>query len=98
LPIPGERNVLITGALPYVNNVPHLGNVIETEPITDYCSLCTTVYVFFERYSRSRNYNTLFICGTDNYGTATETKAQEEGISCQELCDKYHSLHAKIYK
>lgn len=28
LPIPGERNVLITSALPYVNNVPHLGNII----------------------------------------------------------------------
>lgn len=28
LPVPGERNVLITSALPYVNNVPHLGNII----------------------------------------------------------------------
>ena len=28
LPIPGERNILITSALPYVNNVPHLGNII----------------------------------------------------------------------
>ncbi|CAG8582059.1 32584_t:CDS:2 [Gigaspora margarita] len=88
LPIPGERNVLITSALPYVNNVPHLGNVIGSVLSAD----------VFARYSRARNYNTLYICGTDEYGTATETKAQEEGISCQELCDKYHSLHAKIYK
>ncbi len=28
LPLPGERNILITSALPYVNNVPHLGNII----------------------------------------------------------------------
>lgn len=28
LPVPGERNILITSALPYVNNVPHLGNII----------------------------------------------------------------------
>lgn len=28
LPIPGQRNILITSALPYVNNVPHLGNII----------------------------------------------------------------------
>ncbi|CAG8603407.1 279_t:CDS:2, partial [Racocetra persica] len=88
LPIPGERNVLVTSALPYVNNVPHLGNVIGSVLSAD----------VFARYSRSRNYNTLYICGTDEYGTATETKAQEEGISCQELCDKYHSIHANVYK
>jgi methionyl-tRNA synthetase len=28
MPIPGQRNILITSALPYVNNVPHLGNII----------------------------------------------------------------------
>lgn len=31
LPIPGKRNILITSALPYVNNVPHLGNIIGCE-------------------------------------------------------------------
>jgi methionyl-tRNA synthetase len=40
----------------------------------------------------------LYICGTDEYGTATETKALEEGISCQELCDKFHVLHSNVYK
>lgn len=44
-----------------------------------------------------RGYNTIFICGTDEYGTATETKALEEGLSCQEICDKYHALHAAVY-
>ncbi|CAG8824063.1 22606_t:CDS:2, partial [Cetraspora pellucida] len=82
LPIPGEQNVFITSALSYVNNVPHLGNVIWSVLSAD----------MFSRYSRSRNYNTLFICGTDEYGTATDAKAQEEGISCQELCDTCKNL------
>lgn len=87
LPVEGERNVLITSALPYVNNVPHLGNIIG-------CVLSADV---FARYCRMCNYNTLFIGGTDEYGTATETKALEEGLSCQEICDKYFKIHSDIY-
>ncbi|CAG8642582.1 12368_t:CDS:2 [Funneliformis caledonium] len=87
-PIKGERNVLVTSALPYVNNIPHLGNIIGSVLSAD----------VFARYSRARRYNTLFICGTDEYGTATETKALEEGITCQELCDKYHAIHSQVYK
>ncbi|KAL1548420.1 methionine--tRNA ligase [Salvia divinorum] len=88
LPIPGKRNVLITSALPYVNNVPHLGNIIG-------CVLSADVYA---RYCRMRGYNTLYICGTDEYGTATETKALEEGCSPKEICDKYHAIHKEVYK
>ncbi|KAJ1941196.1 methionine--tRNA ligase mes1, partial [Linderina pennispora] len=88
LPKDDQKNVLITSALPYVNNVPHLGNVIGSTLSAD----------VFARYSRVRGNNTLYICGTDEYGTATETKALEEGVSCQELCDKYHALHAEVYK
>ncbi|OHD73756.1 MAG: methionine--tRNA ligase, partial [Spirochaetes bacterium RBG_13_68_11] len=36
--------------------------------------------------------------GTDEYGTATETKALEEGVSPRELCDRYHAVHADIYR
>lgn len=64
LPIPGERNVLITSALPYVNNVPHLGNIIGSV-------LSADVYA---RFCRMRGVNCVYICGTDEYGTATETK------------------------
>lgn len=39
LPIPGKRNILITSALPYVNNVPHLGNIIGCEYINYESSL-----------------------------------------------------------
>lgn len=42
----------------------------------------------FARYCRLRGYNTIYICGTDEYGTATETKALEEKCSPKEICDK----------
>lgn len=51
----------------------------------------------YARYCRARGYNTIFMCGTDEYGTATETKALEEGLTCQEVCDKYFAIHAGIY-
>lgn len=50
------------------------------------------------RYCRARNYNVLYICGTDEYGTATETKAVQEGLTPQQICDKYHALHAEVYE
>jgi methionyl-tRNA synthetase len=77
---------LITSALPYVNNIPHLGNLIQV--------LSADV---FARYCRLAGYETLYVCGTDEYGTATETKALEEGITPRELCDRYHAIHRDIY-
>lgn len=50
------------------------------------------------RYNKARRRPTLFICGTDEYGTATETKALEEGVTPRELCDKYNKIHAEIYE
>lgn len=46
----------------------------------------------------TRNRRTLYICGTDEYGTATETQALKEHITPRELCDKYHPTHAETYK
>jgi methionyl-tRNA synthetase len=77
---------LITAALPYVNNIPHLGNIIQV--------LSADV---FARYCRLAGYETLYICGTDEYGTATETKALEEKTTPKELCDRYHAVHRDIY-
>uniref|UniRef100_A0A674MT80 Methionine--tRNA ligase, cytoplasmic n=1 Tax=Takifugu rubripes TaxID=31033 RepID=A0A674MT80_TAKRU len=88
LPQEDKKNILVTSALPYVNNVPHLGNIIG-------CVLSADV---FSRYSRLRGWNVLFVCGTDEYGTATENKAIEEGLTPQEICDKYHAIHSAIYK
>jgi methionyl-tRNA synthetase len=78
---------LITSALPYVNNVPHLGNLIQV--------LSADV---FARFCRIRGYETLYVCGTDEYGTATETRAAEEGISPRQLCDRYYAIHNEIYQ
>ncbi|MBN2652831.1 MAG: methionine--tRNA ligase [Spirochaetales bacterium] len=78
---------LITSALPYVNNIPHLGNLIQV--------LSADV---FARFCRAKGYETLYVCGTDEYGTATETRALEEGISPKELCDRFHEIHKDIYQ
>lgn len=78
---------LITSALPYVNNVPHLGNLIQVLSADA-----------FARFCRLRGYETLYVCGTDEYGTATENRAAEEGVSPRELCDRYHAIHADIYR
>lgn len=88
LPKPNERNVLITSALPYVNNVPHLGNIIG-------CVLSADI---FARYSRLCGYNTLYVSGTDEYGTATETKALAENMTPKQICDKYFEIHNGIYR
>lgn len=87
VPKEGERNILVTSALPYVNNVPHLGNIVGSVLSAD----------IYARYTKNRGYNTLFVCGTDEYGTATETKALEEGVSPKALCDKYHVIHKQTY-
>ena len=80
------KRKLITSALPYVNNIPHLGNLIQV--------LSADV---FARFCRLRGYTSLYVCGTDEYGTATETKALEEGKTPRELCDYYHAIHRDIY-
>lgn len=78
---------LITSALPYVNNIPHLGNLIQV--------LSADV---FARFCRSKGYETLYVCGTDEYGTATETRALQEGVTPRELCDHYFVIHRDIYR
>ncbi|CAH9143742.1 unnamed protein product [Cuscuta epithymum] len=84
----GQRNILVTSALPYVNNVPHLGNIIGSV-------LSADVYA---RFCRLRGYNVLYVCGTDEYGTTTEVKAKQENLTPRQICDKYHTLHRKIYE
>ncbi len=81
------KRKLVTSALPYVNNIPHLGNLIQM--------LSADV---FARFCRNRGYETLYVCGTDEYGTATETRAIEEHKTPRELCDYYYAQHDEIYK
>jgi methionyl-tRNA synthetase len=82
------RKRLITSALPYVNNAPHLGNIIG-------CVLSADVYA---RFSRLQGAETLYICGTDGYGTATENKARQAGKTPKEICEEYHVIHEAVYK
>lgn len=90
VPLSDRPNILITSALPYVNNAPHLGNIIGSTLSAD----------VFARYSRTGPVvaQVLYICGTDEYGTTTETKALEEGVSPSDLCDKYHQIHKDSYE
>ncbi|VDN11468.1 unnamed protein product [Dibothriocephalus latus] len=83
----GIRNILITSALPYVNNVPHLGNLIGS-------LLSANI---FSIYCELAGYNVLSICGTDEYGTAIEAKAQTEGLSPSQVAEKYSALHQQVY-
>lgn len=78
---------LVTAALPYVNNIPHLGNLIQVLSADAYARFC-----------RSAGYETFYICGTDEYGTATETKALELGKSPKDLCDEFYQIHKEIYE
>ncbi len=83
-----SKKILVTSALPYVNNVPHLGNIIG-------CVLSADV---FSRYCKSRKFECIYVCGTDEYGTATEIKAREEKASPKEICDKYYEVHKRVYE
>ena len=78
---------LITSAIPYVNGVKHLGNLVGS-------MLPADVYA---RYRRQTGAETLFICGTDDHGTPAEIAAQKEGVSPQEFVAKWHAFQAGIY-
>lgn len=88
LPIDNEKNILITAALPYVHDIPHLGNLIGSV-------LSADVYA---RYARKQGYNVLYISGVDEYGSTTEKKSLEEKVSPRVICEKYYELHKSIYK
>jgi len=81
-----EEKILVTSALPYVNNIPHLGTLI--------CVLSADVYT---RYLRLRKKNVVSVLGTDEHGTTAEVKALEEGITPKQLVDKYFKIHTEIY-
>jgi methionyl-tRNA synthetase len=81
------KKILVTSALPYVNNVPHLGNLV--------CVISADVYT---RFLRLMHKDVISVLGTDEHGTTAETKALEEGLSPRQLCDKYYAIHTEIYK
>ena len=82
-----KKKRLITAALPYTNNVPHLGNIVGSHLPAD----------IFARYCRLAGNKVAFIGGTDEYGTAIEVVAKKTGVTPRELCDFFYELHKKIY-
>ncbi len=83
-----DTKYLITSALPYINGQPHLGHMVG-------CLLPSDVYA---RFMRQMGKDVLYICGTDEHGTASEVGALNEGLSVEDYCKKYHDVHADIYK
>jgi methionyl-tRNA synthetase len=78
--------ILITSALPYINGVKHLGNLVGS-------MLPADVYA---RFCRARGHDVLFICATDEHGTPTELAAAEAGQSAQAFCDEWHTIQTRL--
>lgn len=72
----------VTAALPYANGPLHLGHIAGVYLPAD----------IFVRFLRLRGDDVLFICGSDEHGAAITLRAKKEGISPQEIVDKYHQL------
>ncbi|MEM0372916.1 MAG: class I tRNA ligase family protein, partial [archaeon] len=80
-----EIRYLVTSALPYVNNELHLGQFVG-------CILPADV---FTRFLRLKKEDTIYVCGTDEYGTPIAVAAQKEGLAPKQLADKYYALQKK---
>lgn len=72
----------ITAALPYTNGPVHIGHLAGVYVPSD----------IYTRYMRSRGEDVLFVCGSDEHGVAITLKARKEGVTPQEIVDKYHAL------
>ena len=77
------RKYLITSALPYVNNILHIGHLIG-------CLLPSDVYA---RFCRAMGRDVLYIGGSDEHGTPSEVGALKENLPIEEYVDKYRSKH-----
>jgi methionyl-tRNA synthetase len=77
----------LTSALPYVNNQPHLGNIVGSVLGGD----------VFHRYSLKKGDESVYICGTDEYGTATEMEAIKQNVHPSEIVARNRILHKKVY-
>lgn len=82
------RKRLVTAALPYINNVPHLGHMVGSHLPAD----------IFARYSRQKGIDTLLIGGSDEHGTPSELAAEQLGIDHKVFCDVLHGVHKRIYE
>jgi methionyl-tRNA synthetase len=78
--------VLITSALPYINGVKHLGNLVGSMLPAD----------IYARFQRARGRETLFICATDEHGTPAELAALEAGQPIEVYCREQHEIQKDI--
>lgn len=78
--------ILITSALPYINGIKHLGNLVGSMLPAD----------VFARYQRARGRETLLVCATDEHGTPAELAALDEGLTVAEYCGKWHRVQADL--
>jgi len=78
----------VTAALPYANGPLHLGHVAGVYLPAD----------IFVRFLKLKGHDVAFICGSDEHGAAITLRAKKEGISPQEIVDKYHRILADSFK
>ena len=78
--------ILITSAIPYINGIKHLGNLVGSQLPAD----------LFARYSRARGHEVMFICATDEHGTPAELAAAKAGKPVDQYCAEMHDVQAEI--
>ncbi len=77
---------LITSAIPYINGIKHLGNLVGSQLPAD----------LFARYLRGRGHEVMFICATDEHGTPAELAAAKAGKPVADYCTEMHEVQARI--
>ena len=77
---------LITSAIPYINGIKHLGNLVGSQLPAD----------LFARYLRGRGHEVMFLCATDEHGTPAELAAAKAGKPVAEYCAEMHEVQARI--
>ncbi|MFI6489218.1 methionine--tRNA ligase [Streptomyces sp. NPDC050564] len=78
---------LVTSALPYINGIKHLGNMVGSMLPAD----------VYSRYLRQRGHDVLYICATDEHGTPAELAAKEAGLTVAEFCAQAHDAQKAVY-
>jgi methionyl-tRNA synthetase len=78
--------VLITSAIPYINGIKHLGNLVGSQLPAD----------LYARYRRGRGDEVMFICATDEHGTPAELAAAKAGQPVDVFCAEMHKVQADI--
>ncbi len=73
---------LITAALPYANGPVHIGHLAGVYVPAD----------IYARYLRLKGQNVLYVCGSDEHGVPVTIRARKEGITTQQVVDRYHEL------